>query len=143
MVNITVTIRKQTIMKAIITTFALILTISLSAQNTPDETYYENGNVASTTYEENGSTMLTIYHEAGGVKETGQVINGERSGKWERFDEQGNLIIRAYYNNDEKVGNWTYWNADGTLKYSVNYENNMVASYKDYTTQNTVALGDE
>lgn len=66
----------------------------------------------------------TYYHEDGTVSTQGYFKNKKLTGKWVRYDKEGNKIQMAFYNEGKKVGRWFVWT--GTSLKEINYDNNAV-----------------
>lgn len=83
----------------------------------------------------------TYYYDDGSVKTEGYFKDKKITGEWIRFDKDGNKTQLAFYNNGKKVGKWFIWSKD-SLK-EINYENNSIASVKDWKAETNVAFGNE
>ena len=62
--------------------------------------YYDNGNLKVTgIYDENGQKTgeWKSYHENGKLYSVGKFENGKATGKWKFFDENGNLTKTETY----------------------------------------------
>ena len=102
-------------MKNLITLIVLCLaTVAYSQQNEP--TYKAEGDLVKATY----------YHDNGAVSTQGYFKNKKLTGKWVRYDEEGNKVQMAFYDNGKKVGRWFVWNK-GTLK-EIHYDNNAIVN---------------
>ncbi|AOZ98875.1 MULTISPECIES: toxin-antitoxin system YwqK family antitoxin [Flavobacterium] len=106
-------------MKKYIIIGALLITGMIFAQ-TPKPQLEAVGNKVKATY----------FHENGKVQQTGFFKNGKLEGKWTSYDQDGNKLAIAEYNNGEKVGKWFFWK-DSTLS-EVDYSNNQIASVKNW-----------
>ena len=58
-----------------------------------------------------------------------------------RFDNKGNKVQLAYYDNGKKVGKWFVWTAD-SLK-EINYESNAIASVNVWKPESKVAVNND
>lgn len=84
-----------------------------------------------------GNMVKATYHyENGQVKQEGFYKNGKLQGQWVSFDNQGNKLAIAEYDNGQKVGKWFFW-TDSVLS-EVNYSDNRVASVKNWKKDNLV-----
>jgi antitoxin component YwqK of YwqJK toxin-antitoxin module len=83
----------------------------------------------------------TYYYDDGSVKTEGYFKDKKITGEWIRFDKDGNKTQLAFYNSGKKVGKWFIWSKD-SLK-EINYENNSIASVKDWKAETNVAFGNE
>jgi antitoxin component YwqK of YwqJK toxin-antitoxin module len=83
----------------------------------------------------------TYYYEDGSVKTEGYFKDKKITGEWIRFDKDGTKTEIAFYNIGKKVGKWFIWSKD-SLK-EINYENNSIASVKDWRAETSVAYGNE
>ena len=100
-------------MKNIATLILLcIATISYSQSKKPS--YEAQGDLVKATY----------YYENGSVSTQGFFKNKKLTGKWVRFDKQGNKTQMAFYDNGKKVGRWFVWTKE-SLK-EINYDNNAI-----------------
>lgn len=81
----------------------------------------------------------TYYHDNGVVSQTGTyTLDGKLQGEWKRYDNEGNKIVSAEYNNGAKVGKWFYW-ANDVLR-EVDYSNNAIASVSEWTNKTKLAV---
>ena len=85
-------------MKKLILLFVITFTIQLSAQL--EKKYFKDG--------------VTL-------KETGNLKNGFKDGKWEEFYENGKLKTTGNYTNDERNGEWKIYFDNGQLAAVGNY----------------------
>ena len=85
-------------MKKLILLFVITYTISISAQI--EKIYFKDG--------------VTL-------KETGNLNNGFKDGKWEEFYENGKLKTSGNYTNDERNGEWKIYFDNGQLAAVGNY----------------------
>ena len=84
---------------------------------------------------------VTYYHDNGVVSQIGSyTLDGKLHGEWLSFNEAGNKIVSAKYEDGTKVGKWFYWN-DNTLK-EVDYSNNDIASVNEWTSKASIAQRD-
>jgi len=79
---------------------------------------------------------VTYHHDNGQVQQQGFYKNGKLQGKWVSFDDKGNKMAVAEYNNGQKVGTWLHWNESSINE--VNYSNNRIASVKNIKKDNLV-----
>lgn len=81
----------------------------------------------------------TYYHDNGVVSQTGTyTLDGKLQGEWKRYDNEGNKIVSAEYNNGAKVGKWFYWTND--VLREVDYSNNAIASVSEWTNKTKLAV---
>ena len=66
-----------------------------------------------------------IHHLQGGY--SGYLLNG----KYERKDNQGNLIIQGAYKEGLKTGTWKYWNNDGLLAKTIKWQHGLKSGYEE------------
>ena len=91
------------------------------------------------TYEAEGALVkATYYHEDGTVSKEGYFKSKKLTGKWTRFDKQGNKVQLAFYKDGIKTGKWFFWNADSLQE--VTYANNTVKSINVWTAESKLAL---
>ena len=55
-------------------------------------------------------------------KEVGEYRNGEKHGKWIKWNESGNKVTEANYYLGDKEGEWTIWDAEGNKRYEMFYD---------------------
>jgi antitoxin component YwqK of YwqJK toxin-antitoxin module len=73
---------------------------------------------------------VVYYHDNGEVSQVGTyTIDGKLQGEWISYNEQGEKIVLANYENGKKVGKWFYYN-NGTVK-EVDYSSNVIANLKE------------
>jgi antitoxin component YwqK of YwqJK toxin-antitoxin module len=85
-----------------------------------NESYYENGQLwfknnyltgHGESYHRNGqlqcgppdNNIARCYHPNGELREKGMILNGEQTGLWEYFDEEGNLTKTEEYKDGELI----------------------------------------
>jgi antitoxin component YwqK of YwqJK toxin-antitoxin module len=83
----------------------------------------------------------TYYYEDGSIKTQGFFKDKKLTGEWVRFDNNGNKVQLAYYNNGKKIGKWFVWTAD-SLK-EINYESNTIASVNVWKPDSKVAVNND
>lgn len=104
-------------MKKIIIIFALLLTTYGFAQKERTLKLNEKTNLIEVVY----------FHDNGSISQTGfYTQDGKLQGEWISYNEKGEKIVLANYQNGVKVGKWLYW-IDGNIK-EVNYDNNAIAN---------------
>lgn len=126
--------------------FILILTVIINITIVKAQIYsgfeekegklYLDDKLYTGTYEViNNGIILSVFHFKDGVrhgdvthlftnqkvKEKGKYLNGNKDGKWERWDENGVKTAEAYYNNGIKTGIWLVWDHNGTKRYEMYY----------------------
>ncbi|MBL7888812.1 MAG: hypothetical protein J0L87_01775 [Bacteroidetes bacterium] len=93
---------------SIITTQAQDLSQTISSQEIAKSTEIKDG-------------AVTYYYANGNVMEKGAFLNGEKTGEWIRWSEEGKKIAQAFYKEGKKDGLWIVWDANGTKRYEMNY----------------------
>lgn len=88
--------------------------------------------------EKNGDNYsVTIYHDNGYISQEGSYnLEGNPDGIWTSFDDNGNKVSVATYDNGIKTGTWLFYNGD-VLK-EVKYADNKitkVTTWKDSDTK--------
>ena len=69
---------------------------------------------------------VVYYHDNGQISQTGSyTLDGKLQGDWLSYDENGNKIASAKYDNGEKVGKWFFW--DENILREVDYTNNSAS----------------
>ena len=97
--------------------------------------YDEAGNlIYDGTYEHNFATgQGTLYLQNNGCfdgsRYIGQIVNGQREGYGEYFDENGTLRYSGQYKNSERHGYGKYYDKAGTLVYDGQYEHGVEAGH--------------
>lgn len=81
---------------------------------------------AESTYEKQGDLVaVTNYYENGSVKEQGFYKDKKLHGEWKMYNQEGVLIVKAYYANGKKTGKWLFIK-DGVLT-EVDYSGNSAS----------------
>jgi antitoxin component YwqK of YwqJK toxin-antitoxin module len=77
---------------------------------------------------------VAFFYEGGIKKEEGAFLNGNRDGKWLKWDEKsGELISEAYYVDGKKDGDWKIWDENGVLRYEMFYDQGKkIGTWKQY-----------
>ncbi|WP_341482117.1 nicotinic acid mononucleotide adenyltransferase [Christiangramia crocea] len=78
----------------------------------------------------------TFYYEDGSIRQEGTYKDGKLHGQWVSYDQNGEKTTIAYYNKGEKEGKWFFWNGDQLTE--VDYENNRIASVRNWETKNSI-----
>ncbi len=126
--------------KSILTMGLLVCFSALFAQNTEQSgeyiTYHDNGSKNAVFNMKKGvaNGNVQFFYENGNKKEEGQFIEGNRNGKWIKWDESSNKIIsEAHYNNGKKDGVWKIWDDNGVLRYQMEYKDGKkVGTWQQY-----------
>jgi antitoxin component YwqK of YwqJK toxin-antitoxin module len=91
------------------------------------------------TYEAEGDLVkATYFHEDGSVKTEGYFKDKKLTGKWIRFDKQGNKTQLAFYKEGKKTGKWFFW-SEASLR-EVTYNNNTIKGVNLWKTESKVAV---
>lgn len=91
------------------------------------------------TFEKEGELVkATYYNEQGGISVQGFFKNKKLTGKWIRFDTNGNKTKIAYYNEGKKVGKWFVWDKE-SLK-EINFNNNVIVSVNTWKSDSRLAI---
>lgn len=100
--------------------FVLMSSVGLYAQQKP-------------VYEKDGDHLrVTHYHANGEIKETGTYYKKALNGKWMQYDEDGNIIFEAFYDNGDKEGKWLKWDLQAAILYEMSYEDNTLLSVDEW-----------
>lgn len=91
-------------------------------------------NTVLTQIDEN-TYEVSVYYASGALMEKGFMQNGESTGKWIRYNEQGDVISEANYLNGKKEGTWLIYNNEGELRYEMVYENNIRVLAKSFSEE--------
>lgn len=89
-----------------------VATIGYAQKKEP--TYTAEGDLVKATY----------YYEDGSISTQGYFKEKKLTGKWVRFDKEGNKTQMAFYKDGKKVGRWFVW-TKSSLK-EINYSNNAI-----------------
>tara|TARA_B110000240_G_C13336622_1_gene383654 strand:- start:347 stop:697 length:351 start_codon:yes stop_codon:yes gene_type:complete len=91
------------------------------------------------TFQAEGDLVkATYYYEDGAVSTEGFFKDKKLTGKWVRFDKQGNKTQIAFYKEGKKTGKWFFWN-EGFLK-EISYNNNKIESVNLWKSESKVAI---
>ncbi|MDR0971490.1 MAG: hypothetical protein LBM25_03810 [Bacteroidales bacterium] len=102
----------------ILFTFSLI--IGCKGTNKEVISTYENGNPKKVYYtkQENGNKIKVkevMYYENGYIRYEGAFLNGERTGVWMFYFENGTLFALADFTNNSNGNNWEVYKTDKTV----------------------------
>lgn len=91
--------------------------ISNEGNNGLQKEYYNNGAV-KTEYSIKTNTTIeaTYYYQTGQLREKGCFKGQQMHGMWQSYNESGNLVAEAKYNNGTVIKR-TFYNNDGTTAY--------------------------
>jgi antitoxin component YwqK of YwqJK toxin-antitoxin module len=79
----------------------------------------------------------TYYFENGKIQQEGFFKDGKLDGVWTSYDNNGNKLAVATYDNGEKTGKWFFWN--GVNLNEVDYSNSRIASVKTWKKEALVS----
>lgn len=114
-------------MKAFLSIAALLMTMTLSAQQ------------ANPVMEKEGSAVkATYFHDNGEVAQVGHFLKGKLHGEWKMYDTQGKKVAMGQYENGVKTGKWFFWEEDGLKE--VDYQNNQIAHVVKWNNGEAVVL---
>lgn len=100
-------------------TIALILVTMVVTHAQPESVYQEEGD----------RVRVTHYYPDGAIRETGTYAsNGTLDGVWMQYDTSGEVIFKAFYKQGEKEGKWFRWDEDRQTMLEMMYVNNKLAS---------------
>jgi len=116
-------------MKKIITAIALMFSVVLFAQEVEKKPKLEI---------DNGMVKATYFHDNGQIAQSGHYLDGKLHGEWKSYDNQGNTLAVAKYDQGKKIGNWFFW--DGNILKEVKYENSAIASVRTWNQANKVVV---
>lgn len=101
--------------------------------------FYAQENETKAKFEKKGDLIeATYFHANGQVSQIGFFKDNKPHGIWKAFDDSGNKITSAIYNEGEKVGKWFFWRDDKLTE--VDYENSKPFKVKDYQITETIVL---
>lgn len=105
----------------------LILPAMILAKGKPRYRYYNNGNIKYEYIQQKNQTVrVTHYFKSGAVKSIGHFKKGHKHGLWQNFNEEGQQLTNAFFNNNKKDGYWTFYNQEGELSCSLFYKSNKI-----------------
>jgi antitoxin component YwqK of YwqJK toxin-antitoxin module len=83
----------------------------------------ENGAKKSEIEIKNGlfNGEATYFYASGKVMETGMFAEGQKDGKWLRYNETGITVGLAIYNSGKKNGTWMVWDDAGKKRFEMHY----------------------
>lgn len=78
--------------------------------------FYESGIVKSKVIPHENFSEVIKYYESGAVEETELFdSNNQKTGRWIRYSENGQIMGEANFKNGKKDGDWKIYNMDGKL----------------------------
>ena len=117
-------------MKTILTSLALIFSISLSSQNIEPK------------FEKEGDQIKgTYFHENGTIAQTGYFLGGKLHGKWKMYNDEGKKIAIGEYGAGKKTGKWFFWKGE-ELK-EVDYSDNKIANIVVWNNAEPIAVNNK
>lgn len=84
------------------------------------------------TRDVNGRTEVTFYYANGKVQERGYLKEGLLQGEWIRYNEAGEKVQIANYENGQKMGRWFFWLQDGERLRVMDYRANELIKTQDW-----------
>jgi hypothetical protein len=72
------------------------------------------------------------------VAQQGTFTGNKRHGQWIAYDEQGNKVAQAQYEDDKRIGKWFHW--DENVLTEIDYNENQIVAVNKWTTKNEVAV---
>ncbi len=102
----------------------IITTVILMAQQKP-------------VYEKEGrGTRVTHFYENGLIKETGTYDSkGQLNGDWVQYNPDGSISFQAYFENGEKEGRWFRWENEGQTMYEITYADNKLVNVQKWSLE--------
>ena len=76
------------------------------------------------------SVKATYYYDNGKVQQEGFFVDGKLDGKWISYDVNGNVVTIAEYTQGQKSGKWQYFDNAIAVR-EVDYSNNQIAAVKE------------
>jgi hypothetical protein len=114
-------------MKKIILILTLLLNVNLIfAQNHEERKYYyhENGQLKTIAKTINGIREIKRYYENGNLESDEKIDgNGEQTGEWKFYYENGQLSMIGSYLDGKQHGKWKFYKETGELKATEYYIN--------------------
>ena len=102
-------------MRKTLLALSLLGTLSLPAQELMEQEFYVNGHLKSTSYAMGAKVWFIAYHENGRVKEMGGYMAGRPDGEWRQFDDHGQLLAHARFNEGHREGTWSFMTTNGQV----------------------------
>lgn len=87
------------------------------------------------------SSKATWFHANGSVREVGYFLNGQKHGTWISYDESGNKVMEANYNNGVKDGNFSAWFSNGSIHYHIVYSDGKRVLATEWDSQGQLIAG--
>ncbi len=94
----------------------------LSNDGSDDVSYYADNATYKRSADGKVSASIKSFHDNGALDESGVLINGQKHGKWMKYNEAGELVSEGYYNLGQKDGIWKVWEGD-VLRIHMEYNN--------------------
>ncbi|WP_088324199.1 toxin-antitoxin system YwqK family antitoxin [Polaribacter tangerinus] len=111
-------------------TMAIFCIAAIAYSQEVKPTFKADGNLVKATY----------YYEDGKVSTEGYFKDKKLTGKWIRYNKQGEKTQMAFYNEGKKVGKWFVWKKDQLQE--ITYKDNTVASVNVWKPSVRVAVND-
>ena len=91
------------------------------------------------TYEKHGDLVaVTTYYEDGSIKEEGFYKDKKLHGEWNKFNHEGDKIVKAQYDNGVKTGIWMF--LENGILTEVKYSDNKIANVYKSNVDNKKAI---
>ncbi|WP_188405340.1 toxin-antitoxin system YwqK family antitoxin [Psychroflexus salis] len=92
---------------------------------------YAQENNDKAKFEKKGDLVeATYFHENGTISQVGFFKDNKPTGIWKVYDENGNKITQAQYDNGVKNGRWFFWKENKLTE--VEYDSNHIVKVNDY-----------
>ncbi|GAA0871549.1 hypothetical protein GCM10009117_06950 [Gangjinia marincola] len=94
------------------------------------------------SFEKQGELVKgTFFYENGTVKQEGTYKNGKLHGEWVSYDQHGDKLAMAEYDQGVKTGKWFFWTEDGLVE--VDYNRNAVTQVTNWKNGSTRVVSNE
>lgn len=108
--------------------FTQVETTYINEQGLPFEGFYHYYNAQEqlvyTAEVDNGTLngTITFFDLAGRIDQVGHYTSGQKTGRWEQYNDNGLLVGEAFYVNGAKHGIWSIWDDNGVKRYHMVYD---------------------
>lgn len=117
-------------MRNLILIFAMLLSITLTAQS-KKPVMEKEGDLIKATY----------FHDNGEIAQIGFFKNGKTHGQWKMYDANGKKTAVANYDQGKKTGKWLFWSEDGLKE--VDYSDNRIVGITKWNNANRVVVNEK
>ena len=112
--------------KAIFTLAFILLSVFVYSTTITEKNIelYSNGNVKIKLIKYEDGSKIVKYYETGTIQEIGYFnLNGNKTGHWVSYYEDGKMMAEANFKNDKKTGDWKSYDVNGKMVIYMKYKN--------------------